>query len=115
MGNITNYNHQIQLTEEKEGFVRVRKSPIWSGTDKTNVIGRLKSGMVLPAWGPVKNRPSYGIGFVVPLKDSEGKTCRGYISRTVIKQVRCDAFKTAKLFKAFPRPLDSIPGPCTGK
>ncbi|MBU1535372.1 hypothetical protein KKF84_08625 [Myxococcota bacterium] len=112
MGEIKNYNHRIRLITNKEGFVRVRKTPVWSSADTSNVIGTLKSGAVIAAWGPVKNRPSQGIGYIVPLVDTQGKTCRGYISQTMVQSVICNHFKTEHLFKAFPQALDTIPGPC---
>jgi hypothetical protein len=112
MGTILSYNSLIHLAKNSEGFVRVRKTPIWNIEDMTNVIGKLKSGISLPAWGPLKNNPSQGIGYSVPLIDKQGKTCRGYISLTMIRKIECNYFKTKESFKGFPQPIDIKVGPC---
>ncbi len=64
----------------------------------------------MAAWGPLKARPSLGIGFSVPLRDSTGKVCRGYVSHTVVRPLACDHYGGKQ--SAFPEPLDVTPGPC---
>ncbi len=112
MGALSNYRHLL-ATKAKTEAVRVRSTPLWSAADLSNVIGKLPGGATFPAWGPLKGRPSNGIGYAIPLQDSSGKRCRGYLSYTVVEVRSCDHFASDGGFKAFPQPLDVTPGPCS--
>lgn len=109
LGPITNYRHVIELDRD-EPRVRVRADPNWPAGDHANVLGELASPQRIPAFGPVKGIPSNGIGWVVPLRDDSGRTCRGYVSATVAEPVECDRVTTPLV--AFPDALDVTPGPC---
>ena len=109
IGALTNYSHRIKLRPGENGWVRVRSNPSWSAADLGNVIGTLTERGWVPAWGPLKGIPSNGIGYSVPLVDPNGNRCRGYVSRTVVRQMKC---RPPTAFEPFPEPLDVRPGPC---
>ena len=78
----------VKLAEPESGSVRIRSCAVWPAADQRNVTGLLDAGLVVPAFGPVKHGPmSSGIGYVVPLIDSTGRTCRGHVSQTVIDRI----------------------------
>lgn len=46
-----------------------------------NILGRIKSGTIIYAQGPLKNADySAGIAYAFPVRDSKGNICRGYLS-----------------------------------
>ncbi len=109
LGELASYRHVIELGGDAPR-VRVRADPSWPAEDHGNVLGELVSPQRIAAFGPVKGIPSAGIGWVVPLRDDDGRTCRGYVSATVAEAVACD--RSAEPGIAFPEPLDVVPGPC---
>ena len=109
MGEQTNYRHVIALRGEGGG-IAVRSDPSWS-TDRRNVIGELDRPQRVAAFGPVKAIPSQGIGWIVPLYDPEGATCRGYVSATVAEPIACDVLDDPIV--SFPDPFDGSAGACT--
>lgn len=110
IGPLTNYAQRVRLRLGAGGFVRVRATPEWSSEDHSNVIGTLRTTDAVAAYGPMKGEPSNGIGWVVPLVDGAGTQCRGYVSATVVAEVRCD--RSGARPEAFPDPLDTTSGAC---
>jgi len=109
LGELGSYRHVIELGGDAP-HVRVRADPSWPAEDHGNVLGELASPQRIAAFGPLKGVPSNGIGWMVPLRDDEGRTCRGYVSATVAEAVVCD--RSTEPAIAFPEPLDVVPGPC---
>ncbi len=103
----------VKLADTDSGSVRVRSCAVWPATDQRNVIGLLDARLVVPAFGPVKHAPmKSGIGYVVPLVDRTGRTCRGYISQTVIDRIDARAQPDVRPFLPLPDPEAAWRGPC---
>lgn len=103
----------VELTKTDSGSVRVRSCAVWPASDQRNVIGSLDGGLVAPAFGPVKHGPMRsGIGYVVPLVDGTGRTCRGYVSQTVIDRIDAHAQADVQPFLPLPDPEAAWRGPC---
>jgi len=87
LGDLADYSTRIRAMDSALGFIRIRSEAIWSGEDLSNVLGTVPSGTVLWAEGPLKNAEiSMGIGYAVAIRDKDGRTGRGYVSRTVIEE-----------------------------
>ena len=113
MGDLRVYTILLKTESNDLGYIRVRSSPLWDGNDTSNVLGTIEMNREIAGWGPLKNRPSYGIGYAVPLKDKNGKTCRGYISATVVKVIDCQQFgRDGDKYLPFPDGLDVSRGGC---
>ncbi len=106
LGDIRVYNHAIRIQKNEMGYINVRSSPVWDSLDQSNILGKIPSGIWIPAWGPTKHHPSYGVGYIVPLKDTLGHTCRGYISITMVEEVKKDFFNQGQYFEGFPQALE---------
>lgn len=103
----------VKLAQPESGSVRVRSCAVWPAADHRNVIGLLEAGLLLPAFGPVKHAPmKSGIGYVVPLVDGTGRTCRGYVSQTVIDRIDARAQPEVRRFLPLPDPEGAWRGPC---
>ena len=109
MGDLRVYNHLIKTEENELGYIRVRSEPIWDINYNDNVLGTIECGIYMPAWGPTKNNPSCGVGYVIPIVDSNGDMCRGYVSLTVISEIQENYFNNGEYFHGFPEPLGFNP------
>jgi hypothetical protein len=109
MGDIRVYNHLIKVEKNELGYIRVRSEPIWDINHNGNVLGTVECETYMPAWGPTKNNPSCGLGYIVPIVDSNGNMGRGYISWTVISEIDENYFNNGEYFKGFPEPLGFNP------
>lgn len=103
----------VELLPTDSGWSRVRSCAVWPASDLSNVIGEIPSGVRVPAFGPVKHPAfSAGLGYIIPLQDGDGTTCRGYVSATITgDEVRGDEPSDAS---SLPLP-DASPawrGPC---
>jgi hypothetical protein len=89
MGELNAYARTVATIQKNDsGTVRVRTCAVWPAEDLRNVLGTIAHGQEVPVYGPVKHELfSAGIGYVVPLIDSAGVRCRGYLSSTVIDQL----------------------------
>jgi hypothetical protein len=86
MGELSAYARTVATIQQNDtGTVRVRTCAVFPAGDLRNVLGTIAAGQRIHVFGPVKHELfSAGIGYVVPLIDSAGAQCRGYISATVI-------------------------------
>ena len=113
IGDLRVYTLLLKTESNNLGYVRVRSTPLWDGNDTSNVLGTIEMSREIPGWGPLKNIPSHGIGYAVPLKDKYGRTCRGYISATVVKVIHCQQFgRDSDKYLPFPDGLDVSRGGC---
>lgn len=88
IGELTAYSRIIRIRNTDSGFVRARADAQWSADDLRNLLGYLPAGSTVSAEGPLKNAAfSAGIGYAVPVRDLAGKTCRAYLSQTVVEEV----------------------------
>ncbi len=108
LGDIRVYNNLILIGQKGADSVRVRSSPKWYAEEPSNILGKIKSGSVIPAWGPIKSIPSNGVGYVIPLLDSNGNESRGYISVSVVIKIIINYFNNGKYFNGFPLPFDTL-------
>jgi hypothetical protein len=87
VGELTQYSQLVWIRESDSGFVRARADAQWGANDPRNVLGYLPAGSYVWAEGPLKNAAvSAGPGFAVPVRDLSGRTCRVYLSHTVVEQ-----------------------------
>jgi len=113
MGSLTSYRHVIETAPSSGGWVAVRRTPEWAGPRPARALGRLRAGTPLVAWGPMKMAAApRGIGFAVPLRDSRGQLCRGYISHRVVRTLACDYHGGAGEPPGLPERLDVVQGLC---
>jgi hypothetical protein len=108
LGDIRVYNNLIQVGQTGADSIRVRSSPKWYADDSSNILGMIKSGSIIPAWGPMKAIPSHGLGYIIPLLDTKGNECRGYISESVVINIIENYFNNGKYFTGFPLPIDTL-------
>ena len=66
-----------------ETSVRIRSSASFRESDESNVLGSIEPGSWITTGDYVKN-PDLGnaLAILVPVQDSKGQTCRGYISQS---------------------------------
>jgi hypothetical protein len=86
IGNLADYSIRVRAKSSDLGFIRIRSDASWSAEDTSNVLGKIPSGTVLWAQGPLKNAEhSNGIGYAVAIRDKDGRVGRGYVSFTIIE------------------------------
>ena len=89
IGEPSAYSRVIRIKGSESGFVRARADAQWSSDDLRNVLGYLPAGSTVRAEGPLKNADySAGVGYAVAVRDLAGRTCRAYLSHTVVEEVR---------------------------
>ena len=87
VGDLTKYSQLVWVRESDSGFVRARADAQWVADDLRNVLGYLPAGSHVWAEGPLRNASfSAGPGFAIPVRDLSGRTCRVYISHTVVEE-----------------------------
>jgi hypothetical protein len=87
VGELTKYSQLVRIRESDFGFVRARADAQWAADESRNILGYLPAGSFVWAEGPLKNAAvSAGPGFAVPVRDLSGRSCRVYISQTVIEE-----------------------------
>ena len=87
VGDLTRYSQLVWIRESEFGFVRARADAQWVADENRNVLGYLPADSYVWADGPVSNAAfSAGLGFAVPVRDLSGRTCRVYISHTVVEE-----------------------------
>ena len=88
VGDIKEYSQRLQAKKTSLGFIRIRSYAVFSVEDQTNILGTVPAGTLLWGVGPLKNADfSAGIGYAVLIRDKLGKTCRGYVSITVVDEL----------------------------
>ncbi|MCE5325160.1 MAG: hypothetical protein LLG01_01975 [Planctomycetaceae bacterium] len=85
LGDLAEYSRRIKVPPNALGYVRIRSTLSWDADDKSNMLGTVPCGTLLWAQGPLKN-PDFGnaIGYAVAVRDRAGRSCRGYVSYTVV-------------------------------
>lgn len=76
-GDLSQYRALGRTFVTNRSHVNVRSSPLWSGLE--NMIGKLPVNTWVfgkEYWGGKRNK---GHGLIVPLRDSKGNICRGYL------------------------------------
>lgn len=82
--NINQYRLLLGLYQKNSKYINIRPRPAFNRHDP--IVTKLPNGIWVPADGPIKN-PDYGnaLSFKIPLKDSRGKKCIGYVSASVTR------------------------------
>ncbi len=85
MGDLAAYCRRIRVPPNALGYVRVRSTLSWDAQDMSNVLGTVPCGTILWTQGAMRN-PGHknAIGYAVAVRDKTGRTCRGYVSYTVV-------------------------------
>jgi hypothetical protein len=86
------YKHLVRAKENTLGIVRVRSNGRFIAGEDENVLGEVKSGVLLYAQGPLKSA-DYGKSkaYAVVVRDLKGKLCRGYVSTLYVDLVKAGA------------------------
>ena len=90
VGNLEQYSIKMKVGSSESDSISVRSDASCfnlEGCDH-NILGKIKSGTIIYAQGPLKNSDfSAGLAYAFPVKDRNGNVCRGYLSYLNVEEM----------------------------
>lgn len=83
VGEMSQYRIKMKIGTSSTGDISVRSDAACFeiGACNHNILGKIPSGTIIYAQGPLKNRGgSAGIAYAFPVRDKDDNICRGYMS-----------------------------------
>lgn len=91
IGDLDQYQIKMKIGSSPTDSISVRSDAACFEikTCDHNILGKINSGTIIYAQGPLKNRGfSAGIAYAFPVKDQNGKMCRAYLSYLNVEEVK---------------------------
>lgn len=96
IGNLDQYSIKMKVGTSPTDSIHVRSDASCFEIKRChhNILGKIKSGTIIYAQGPLKNRDfSAGIAYAFPVKDKNGNICRAYLSYLNVERIETTHIK----------------------
>lgn len=84
------YQVPLRAKDNKWGFINIRTDYTSSDEYGPELLGTIQSGTILWAAKYYQKKATMGIGYVVAVRDRTGNTCRGWVSKSVVDEIRAN-------------------------
>ena len=82
------YQVPLRAKNNNQGFINIRTDYTLSDEYGPEILGTIRSGTILWAAKYYQKKATMGIGYVVAVRDRIGNTCRGWVSKSVVDEIR---------------------------
>ena len=82
------YRVPLRAKDNNWGFINIRTDYTLSDESGPEILGTIQSGTILWAAKYYQKKAAMGIGYVVAVRDRTGNTCRGWVSKSVVDEIR---------------------------